>query len=227
MGVPAHWTGSSHVTQAAIKVSGSDEVSGRFHYASNGNEQSFAVSGTTIDRFTSYSNIAALRPKRIRAWDDDPPTAHPQTKMHYEVASSVLWNLKLMGWSRYRQWLESNLPPRGLFWGRSNFPGNYSAQAAAQNSYKLKSEAEPGYSPNGFSAFREYTFATDGTVKDYFLWAFLGGGTSENVVAACPDFASSLYFQYFTTLGTYEEKQSQLEQWPTRHLSLRWAGDES
>jgi hypothetical protein len=225
MGVPAHWTGSSHVTQAAIK-DGSGNVSGRFHYPSNGNEQSFAVSGNTIDRFTSFSNIATLRIKGDVSMLNPGPTAHPQTKTHYEIASSVLWNLKLMGWSRYRQWLESGYPPRGSFWGRETYPGNYPAQAAAQNSYKFKSAAEPAYVDGGFSDFRQYIFATDGTVKDYFLWALLGGGTGESTLEACPDFTKSIYFPYFTTPGTYEEKQSQLAGWPTRHLSLSWIGDE-
>jgi hypothetical protein len=225
MGIPSHWTGSSHVTQASIKVNGGP-VSGRFHYPSNANEHYYLVQGTVSNQWSTYARGAMLRTDGQPMPQTMPrPTAHPQTMTRYDPAASVLWNLKLMGWSRYLQWLQSDSPPRGSFWGRRDNTGNYPAKISAQNSYELKSNAEPSYVPDGFGNFRRYTFAIDGTVKDYFLWAFLGGGTSQNIVGACPDFASSVYFQYFTTEETYKEKQSQLESWPTKHLSLSWTSD--
>lgn len=223
MNIPAHWTGSSHVTQAAIRVQGADEVSGRFHYPSNGNEQMYAVTGTTIDRFTTFARGTFLQVSED-IYPKSPPTAYGQKTTSYKVSSSVLWNLKLTGWSQYLKWLESPSPPRGSFWGRHDGTSNYSVQSAAQNSYKLKAQAVPK-SVGFIGSFRNYAFSADGTVTDYLLWAFLGGGTSQNVILSCPDFASSVYFPYFTTGVTYEEKQALLKQWPTKHLSFGWTGD--
>lgn len=224
MGVPAHWTGSSHVTQAAIKVMGSDAVSGRFHYPSNANEEWYALTGNTITQGTTFAKGASLLPPGsvVPSKVQPPPTAMGQTRTYYEVGNSVLWKLKLMGWSQYLKWLESPDPPKGSFWGRRDGTSNYPSQPAAQNSYKFKAEAQPK-TVGSIGNFANYAFSADGTVTDYFLWAFLGGGTSKSVMNACPDFTSSVYFEYFTTVGTYEEKQSQLAGWPTKHLSLNWA----
>jgi hypothetical protein len=228
MGVPAHWTGSSHLTQAAIieRNGGNSKVVGRFHYASNANEQMYAVTGSSINQNTTFARGAFLRTSGTPIVQiKPPPQSFGQKKIHYEVASSVLWNLKLMGWSQYLLWLSSSSPPRGSFWGRNDGMSNYPALAAAQNSYKLKAFAGPktvGFIGN----FQNYAFSADGTVTDYLLWAFLGGGSDENIIQICPSFSSSVYFEYFTTrFRTEAERQASLEKWPTKHVSFSWRDD--